>query len=135
MTRLSTAELRAEQARLLTLANEMARRHWGVEYTGGLRLTARNWTRRGASFAWNTETGLQEVRMSAPVNERLGPENTAGNLLHELVHWRLYTLGGPFRDDDVEFVAECLRVGAPFSQTQAAQRAYEAYLQTKKEAA
>ncbi|MEK5178461.1 hypothetical protein [Paenibacillus odorifer] len=50
-------------------------------------------------------------------------------------HWRLYTVGSPFRDDDAEFVAECLRVGAPFSQTQAAQRAYQAYLQTEKEAA
>lgn len=129
------AELTAEQARLLALANELARKHWGVGYTGTLRLTARNWIRRGASFAWNTETGLQEVRMSAPVNERLGPEATAGYLLHELVHWRLYTIGENFSDGDAEFVAECLRVGAPFSRTQAAQRAYEAYLQTEKEAA
>lgn len=132
---MTKAELLAEQARLLALANEMARRYWGVDYTGTLRLTARNWTRRGACFAWNNATGLQEIRMSAPVNERSGPDDTAGNLLHELVHWRLYTLGAKFRDDDAEFVAERLRVGAPFSQTQAAQRAYQAYLQTEKEAA
>jgi SprT-like protein len=73
--------------------------------------------------------------MSAPVNARLGPDETAGNLLHELVHWRLYTVGSPFKDVDAEFVAECLRVGAPFSRTQAAMRAYETYMQTQKEEA
>lgn len=117
---MKTSELRAEEARLLALANELARRHWGVDYTGTLRLTARNWTRKGACFAWNTQTGLAEIRMSAPVNARMGADKTAGNLLHELVHWRLYSIGAKFRDDAAEFVAECLRVGAPFSRTQAA---------------
>lgn len=72
MTRLTTVELRAEQARLLALANELARRHWGVDYTGTLRLTARNWTRRGACFAWALDLSRQEIRMSTTVNAEIG---------------------------------------------------------------
>lgn len=129
------SELLAEQSRLLALANEMARRHWDVDYTGTLTLTNRYWRRMDAAFAFNSETGRQEIRMSAPVNAEYGEEATYGNLLHELVHWRLYTQGLPFSDEADEFIAECLRVGAPISGATSARKAYERYLQAEKEVA
>lgn len=115
MTRLTTAELRAEQARLLALANELARRHWCVDYTGNLRLTNRDWKARSAAFAYTESGSVQEIRMSAVVNARLSPVMIADNLLHELVHWRLWTLGLPCADTDSEFIAECMRVGTSLS--------------------
>ena len=53
--------------------------------------------------------------MSAPVNARKSPVMVADNLLHELVHWRLWTLGLPCDDTDSEFIAECMRVGTSLS--------------------
>lgn len=67
------------------------------------------------------------IRMSKPKNDAHDSEWVYGNLLHELVHWRLKTKGIPFRDDDREFVKECIRVGAPFSETQKAQAAVKKY--------
>lgn len=129
------AELLTEQSRLLALANELARKHWGVDYTGTLTLTNRYWRRMDAAFSFNSQTGRQEIRMSAPVNAEYGEEDTQGNLLHELVHWRLYTQGVPFGDETTEFIAECLRVGAPISGAPSAKKAYERYLQAEKEVA
>jgi SprT-like protein len=88
-----------------------------------------------AAFAFNTETGLQEIRMSAPVNAENGAEETESNLLHELVHWRLFTLKLPFDDVNDEFIAECLRVGAPLSGGTREKAAYERYLKRNGEAA
>lgn len=122
------AELRAEQSRLLTLANELARRHWGVEYTGTIRLTRRYWSRMEACYAWSHDLSRQEIRMSTAGNVEVGPDATEANLLHELVHWRLHTLGVPFDDVDDEFIAECLRVGAPISEGRREQVAYRLYL-------
>lgn len=127
------AELLAEQARLHALANELARKHWGVDYTGTLRLTRRNWRCQNAAFAFNNQTGLREIRMSLPVNTRLSAQDVTANLLHELVHWRLLTLGLPCSDEDGEFIAECLRVGAPISGAASAVRAYEGYIKRQKE--
>lgn len=124
------AEILAEQTRLLALANTLAWRHWGVEYTGALRLTNRNWTRMEACYAWCADLAdmsVQEIRMSVPVNTRIGEVRAEGNLLHELVHWRLHTTGQPFDDVDDTFIAECLRVGAPLSMGRREQAAYRLY--------
>nr|WP_154895197.1 hypothetical protein [Paenibacillus xylanexedens] len=122
------AELIAEQERLLQRAKELAQQHWGVEYTGTLKLMARKWARREAAFAYRTDGSVQEIRMSAATNALLTPEQVEGNLLHELVHWRLWTQELPADDSDAEFVAEAIRVGAPFSRTEKAQKAYEKYV-------
>lgn len=122
------AELLAEQERLLQRAKELAQEHWGVEYTGTFRLLTYRWARRQAAFAFRTDGSVQEIRMSAPRNASLTPEEVEGNLLHELVHWRLWSLGLPCGDEEPEFVAEALRVGASFSQTEKAQKAYEKYV-------
>ncbi|ETT64893.1 MULTISPECIES: hypothetical protein [Paenibacillus] len=129
-------ELLAEQSRLLALANELARKHWGVEYTGTLTLTNRYWRRRWAMYRYlrNGEP-IQDIYMSGPTNGERPEEDVIGSLLHELVHWRLHTLGLPASDIDREFIAECLRVGAPISGAGAAQKAYERYLQAEKEVA
>lgn len=122
------AELLAEQERLLKRANELAQLHWGVDYTGTLRLLTRKWARRQASFAFMSDGSVQEIRMSAPTNALLSAEEIEGNLLHELVHWRLWSIGAPFDDDDREFVAEAIRVGAAISHAKRAREAYERYL-------
>lgn len=111
---------------LYSQANEMCLRHWGVEYTGTIELTNRNWKNRWAAYAWGPSR--RAVRMSRKTNARLTSETVLGNLLHELVHWRLHTLGRHFGDEDDDFIAECIRVGAPLSHAKGAQRAYKAYL-------
>ncbi|WP_338532630.1 hypothetical protein RBB83_17475 [Paenibacillus peoriae] len=118
------AELLAEQARLLSIANELARKHWGVDYTGTLVLVNRPWRRILACFRFNNATGLREIRMSAHENAARPEEDVIGSLLHELVHWRLLSLGLPYNDTDYEFISECLRVDAPISQARSAQEAY-----------
>ncbi|WP_340028933.1 hypothetical protein MHB71_04780 [Paenibacillus sp. FSL H7-0940] len=123
------AELLAEQERLLKRANELAQLHWGVDYTGTLRLQTRKWARKEAAFAYMTDGSVQEIRMSAPTNARLTPEEVEANLLHELVHWRLWSLGIPCGDEEREFVAEAIRVGASISHAKRAREAYERYLE------
>ncbi|MGG4453160.1 hypothetical protein [Brevibacillus porteri] len=113
---------------LYAAANEMCRKWWETEYTGTIRLTSVNWHRREACFAHSTNGfSVQEIRMSRKVNARFTREHVLGNLLHELVHWRLFTQGIPHTDADPEFVRECIRVGAPFSLSKKAQRAAELY--------
>ncbi|OMC96254.1 hypothetical protein MKX34_24120 [Paenibacillus sp. FSL R5-0636] len=130
------AELLAEQSRLLTIANELSRKHWGVDYTGTLTLVTYNWRSQWAAFHYRkSDKTMQEIRMSTVVNAERPFEDVLGSLLHELVHWRLYTLGLPCSDTDDEFIAECLRVGAPISGSTSARKAYERYLQAEKEAA
>jgi hypothetical protein len=127
---MNKAELLAEQSRLLALANELSRKHWGVDYTGTLTLINRYWRRKGACFTWN-EDGRADIRMSAQGNVEIGEETVAAYLLHELVHWRLYTLGLPFADEDTEFIAEALRVGAPISAAGSAKKAYDNFIQKR----
>lgn len=132
---MTRAELLAEQSRLLALANELAQRHWGVDYTGTLRLVNRHWRRQWAYFQYKRKgEPVQDIVMSAPTNAERSEEDVVGSLLHELVHWRLHTLGHPASDTDKEFIAECLRVGAPISGATDAQKAYRRYLKTEEAA-
>lgn len=117
------AELLAEQTRLDSLANVLARKHWGVDYTGTIELVNRKWR---ACLGMYVPTRCA-IRMSAQTNAEYTYEEIADTLLHELVHWRLHTLGEPFCDENDEFIAECLRVGATLSNAPSAVRAYERY--------
>lgn len=124
------AELLAEQARLFSIANDLARKHWGVDYTGTLALVNRPWRRRFACFRFSRhDDSIREIRMSAHENAARPEEDVIGSLLHELVHWRLLSLGLPYNDTDYEFIAECLRVDAPISQARSAQEAYRRFKQ------
>lgn len=118
------AELLAEQTRLHSLANELARKHWGVAYTGNITLV---------NYKWRACLGIYDsscctIRMSAQTNAEYSEEEITDTLLHELVHWWLHSLGEPFCDEDEEFIAECLRVGASLSNAPSAVRAYERYV-------
>lgn len=118
------AELLAEQTRLHSLANELARKHWGVDYAGTVTLV---------NYKWRACLGIYDsshctIRMSALTNADYSEEEIADTLLHELVHWRLHSLKEPFCDEDEEFIAECLRVGASLSNAPSAVRAYERYV-------
>jgi hypothetical protein len=113
---------------LYAAANEMCRKHWGVDYTGTIRLTNAKWKAYDAYFRSSVDdVSIREIRMSRVVNARLTRDEVLANLLHELVHWRLCTLCLPFDDGSPEFVRECLRVGAPFSGTRKAQMAAKLY--------
>lgn len=122
---------------LYASANEMCRKWWGTEYTGTISLVKRNWKRQFAAFRYWDRGARTTIEMSTKVNESLPREEVLGNLLHELVHWRLFTTtlerDGFDRawtvagDDSPEFVRECIRVGAPFSGTKKAQQAAKLY--------
>ena len=117
---------------LYVAANEMCRKHWGIEFTGKITLTNRRWTRTQGRFRWwKKEPGRCQIEMSAKTNAGLSREAVMDTLLHELVHWRLYTAGSPYSDQDPEFIAECLRVGASLSGARYAQNAYQRYLREK----
>ncbi|GAA0840677.1 hypothetical protein [Brevibacillus reuszeri] len=122
------SELIAEQERLMTIANELARKHWGIDYAGTLTLVDRPWRAYNGRYFWRADHSRQEIRMSVRRNAERTPEDVERTLLHELVHWRLQTTGIPHRDTDYEFIAECLRVGASISKARAAQDAYKRYM-------
>lgn len=126
------AELLAEHERLLTLANELSRKHWGVDYTGTISLVNYEWRNYFGKFRHKrnrNDLSLMDIRMSAVTNARRTPDEVMRTLLHELVHWRLFVTGRAYRDTDDEFIAECLRVGASISQARKAQEAYRRYQQ------
>ncbi|WP_025846597.1 hypothetical protein [Brevibacillus agri] len=113
---------------LYEAANEMCRKWWGVDYTGTIHLTDTKWRSWRGYFIRSTgDDSLREIRMSRWVNARRTREQVLGTLLHELVHWRLFTLGLPSSDTDREFVEECARVGAPISGAVGARRAAQKY--------
>ncbi|WP_188069033.1 SprT-like domain-containing protein [Brevibacillus brevis] len=113
---------------LYAAANEMCRKWWGVDYTGTIRLTNAKWRAwRGYFILSTADDSLREIRMSRWVNAKRTRDDVLGTLLHELVHWRLFTLGLPNNDADQEFVAECTRVGAPISGAIGARRAAQRY--------
>lgn len=117
---------------LYVAANELARKHWGVDYTGTIELVRYMWLRWNGQFQYNRKNQeVQTIRMSAPKNAERTREWVLGILLHELVHWRLYTTGQPYRDCDNEFIAECLRVGAPISGAKKAREAFEVFQQQR----
>jgi len=118
-------------AELQSAAEEMCQRWWNVSFTGEIAIVNYRWTRmRGQFRYWRNEPGCTLIRLSSKMNDTRTREEVLGTLLHELVHWRLYTTGRPCSDRDFEFVAECLRVGAPISEATAAQHAYSRYLKT-----
>jgi hypothetical protein len=118
---------------LYTQANEMCRKHWGVDYTGTIELVNNKWRSMMACFSYNRkDESKQIIRMSIKTNAKLMRVEVLNNLLHELVHWRLYTQGLPFGDCDRVFIAECCRVGASLSGTKAVEDAYKRYLQYEK---
>ncbi|MEV2286839.1 hypothetical protein ABND12_20070 [Paenibacillus larvae] len=107
-------------------ANRLCRKHWAIEYTGKIELVNRDWKRRLGYFtAYND--GTTALRFSRKVNAKMPRSDVLDALLHELVHWYLFTQGLPFGDGDEEFVKEALRVGAPISGTREAQRAAYQY--------
>lgn len=103
----TVAELH-EHARLLS------QYHWGVPYDGQIEIVKQDWKRRLGII----DLGGPTIKFSRPVNKRVGKEYVLKILLHELVHWWQYSQNRPFWDDDIEFIQECLRVGAPVSGTQ-----------------
>ncbi|MEW9698017.1 hypothetical protein [Paenibacillus sp. SI8] len=127
---MSNGDLTLEE--LYTEATAMCRKHWDVDFTGTIELVNRKWTRYNGMFCVRTSEERFFIRLSCKTNAERTRSEVLGTLLHELVHWRLYTTGQPFRDVAEPFIAECLRVGAPISGASAAQRAYRNYLARRK---
>jgi predicted SprT family Zn-dependent metalloprotease len=120
---------------LMQHANELSLQHWGVEYTGMIELTNRRWKNingRYLAMVGPEAELIPESRiivMSRKRNAERSIEEVLGTLLHELVHWRLHSTGVNHRDGHFEFIAECLRVGAPISQSLSAQFAFKRYME------
>lgn len=113
---------------LYTAANEMCQRWWGVPYTGTIRLMNQEWKSYYAYYYFTLQDdSIREIRMSRKRNAGRTKEEVLRTLLHELVHWRMHTTGQPRDDTDVEFVAECIRVGASLSGTKEARMAVRKY--------
>lgn len=108
-------------------ADELAMKHWGVAYTGELKLVKTKWKSTNGQYMYTDTDGnsTQVIIMSSHRNAQRTPEKVSGTLLHELVHWRMHQSGLPFHDDDTEFIKECYRVGAPISGVQYAQKTAE----------
>ena len=111
----------------LKFAEDIARRYWDVEMTCPIVWVDREWKRRNAVFRHgrNPGGGLCEIRMNHRVRERKGDAEDMLILKHELAHWYLWSTGQPNDDDDPEFIRECIRIGAPISGTEKAQKAFE----------
>ncbi|TMW72808.1 hypothetical protein [Alteribacter natronophilus] len=109
-------------------AGKLCRIHWGVEYTDGIELIQEPWEVRNARFIVDHDKDERYIQMSLPRNEERSRESVIQSLLHELVHWRLLSLGLPCRDTDDAFIAEAIRVGASISLAAEAQEAYRKYL-------
>jgi hypothetical protein len=115
---------------LYALANEISQDHWGIDYTGIIEMTNRKWTRLNGRFMAPNALPLEFeadpiIGFSAKRNAERTIDEVKGTLLHELVHWRLWSLGIPHRDTDKEFIAECLSVRAPISKGRKAQDAFK----------
>lgn len=109
-------------------ADQFCEKHWGVKYTGTIELVNRKWKSMWGCFMYNrADPSVQIIRMSKWLNAQRTPEEVLGTLLHELVHWRLYSQGLPSHDSTPEFVAEALRVGAHISTAKNAQEAARKY--------
>ncbi|ATH59640.1 hypothetical protein BJG89_04795 [Staphylococcus nepalensis] len=112
---------------LFNYAQLFVKEYWNREFNIRIELVNRDWKRKLASYHFNLKTGDKFIRMSKIVNKNYSKDDVLNSLLHELVHWVLHSSGKPFKDDSKEFVAECIRVGAPFSKTKVAQNALKNY--------
>lgn len=119
---------------LQTAANELCQEHWNINYTGEIKLVSQDWKWKNAHFeTMKSNPDHQVIVMSKKKNKRRTRGQILGSLLHELVHWRLWSLNVPFDDTDDEFIEECINVCAPFSKTQSAQKALKQYLNNPKQ--
>lgn len=117
-----------EQSDLEREAQRMCREHWNVEFTGAIEVKRRKWRRSRGQFLFSRKDKTYHVvRMCADMNGTRLYSDILRTLLHELVHWRLWSQGLPASDTDYEFIAECLRVGASLSDAIYAQDAYKRY--------
>ena len=115
------------EAELNDFARQYARKFWNREFDIKVELVNRAWRRRAAAYIVYSN-GRKLIRMSKVNNRMMSNEEVLGTLKHELVHWHLHTTGKNFSDDSEEFVAECIRIGAPISRAKNAQEAYGDYI-------
>ncbi|MGG3803140.1 SprT-like domain-containing protein [Metabacillus fastidiosus] len=117
---------------LYEFARQKAKELWNREFDISIVLYKRKWRRRLAAYCVYLD-GSQKpfIKMSQIVNQSRTRKEIFDILLHEMVHWHLHTTGQPFSDGDQNFVAECLKVGAPISEVQKAQKALKKFKETK----
>lgn len=106
-------------------AGEFCREHWNVPFTGRIEIVKTKWRWQLGCFI----PALETICFSEWRNRERWRFQVYDTLLHELVHWRLFKTGRPYRDTDPEFVRECLRVGAKLSGAKAAQGAAKKVLE------
>lgn len=107
---------------LYAFAKEQALLHWNRDFNIEIELVKTPWRSTRGMYIQNIETGRNWIRMSKKKNSTRTWDDVKATLLHELVHWHLHTSGMPYRDSDIEFARECLRVGAPISGSKIAKK-------------
>jgi hypothetical protein len=115
---------------LYQMADELSMKWWGVTYDGVIDLKNRRWKHVNGRFC--APLGSQKdippiIQMCVKRNAEHSDEEVERTLLHELVHWRLWSMGIPHQDSSRDFVREIERVGASVSGALKARRAYEKY--------
>ncbi|OME55500.1 hypothetical protein BSK59_13570 [Paenibacillus odorifer] len=108
---------------LYTYAKYKSEEFWCREFTGKIMFVKTYWNRQLGVFFPDSET----IKFSEYMNGTQTKEKIFDTLVHELVHWHLHTSGKKYRDEDFEFIEECLRVGCGLSDAAGAQRAYRDY--------
>lgn len=123
------------EQQLYDLADKLSLKWWGVKYDGLIELKNRRWKNTRGQFIKplkSVNDGRPIIEMCSKRNAERTAEEVEGTLLHELVHWRLWSIGLPHRDHNKEFVLEAIRVEAPISGAKNAQLAFEKYSGTEK---
>lgn len=117
---------------LYEVANELSLKWWNVPYDGVIEVRNRRWKNTNGQLL--APGGLERtlcippiIQMCSKRNSNRTDEEIRGTLLHELVHWRLWSLGTQHYDTSRAFVKEAIRVGAPISGSKSARKAYERY--------
>lgn len=113
---------------LQNFAEQYSRLFWKRSFEGRVELVEKEWKNTLGSFHVY-RSGQKVIRMSRKTNLLQSDQAVLGTLKHELVHYWNYSLGKPFSDESKEFIAECMRIGAPFSDAPKAKKALGNYME------
>jgi SprT-like protein len=112
----------------MNFAQQFALKYWNRTFDIEIELVNRDWKSMAGCYI-RYKDGRKIIRMSKIKNKRLSDLEVLGTLKHEMVHWVLDITNKNFSDESKDFVEECIRVGAPFSKTASAQKAFGEYVQ------
>jgi len=98
-------------------AKQLVKKHWNINDIPTIILATRtDAITLERKLDWDNYSGfycanIESIVMNNERNKDFTLRTVKRILLHELVHWRLHTTRQPYRDSDVEFAKELIRVG------------------------